>query len=469
MYFERFYNTDLAQASYLIGCQAHGTALVIDPNRAVEQYLAAAENQGLRIVAVAETHIHADYVSGARELADRASATLYLSDEGPAEWKYAFAGQNNVVPVRHGDSLMLGNIRIEVRRTPGHTPEHIAFLVTDTATTDLPIGIATGDFVFVGDVGRPDLLERAAGVAGSMEAGARSLFHSLQQSRELPDFVQIWPGHGSGSACGKALGAVPQSTVGYERRVNWALQIDDEDQFVNEILAGQPEPPPYFAHMKRINRDGPPPRPPVPARLSSADLQRVEGELLVIDTRDADEFAAGHLPGSLNVPFGSSFVSWAGWVVPYNRPLAILVEPGRIAQTHQALLLIGLDNVAGYWEADILAVWQAQGRPLATHTRQPAAALVEQQALPLLIDVRQPTEYADNHIAGSVNMPLQRIATGSAQLPEPQPAVVLCQGGTRSPIAVSLLERQGWTELIDMSDGIDAWQQHQGLLVPGST
>src|SRR5687768_9044585 len=258
MFLQRFYDDQLAQASYLLGCAATGEALVIDPSRDVAQYVETAKREGLRVTHVTETHIHADFVSGARELAAATGAQLLLSAEGGAEWQYAYAAGDGATLLRDGDVIRVGNVRVEAMHTPGHTPEHLSFVVTDTAGADRPMGVFTGDFVFVGDVGRPDLLERAAGYEGTMVEGARVLFRSLRRFKErLPDFVQIWPGHGAGSACGKALGAVPQSTLGYERLFNWGLAAEDEGEFVRAVLAGQPEPPKYFAEMKRINREGP--------------------------------------------------------------------------------------------------------------------------------------------------------------------------------------------------------------------
>jgi hydroxyacylglutathione hydrolase len=223
MFFRQLYNNPLAQASYLIGSAATAEALVVDPNRDLDQYVDVGEREGFRITAVSETHIHADFVSGARELAARMGARLYLSGAGTPDWQYDFADEAGATLVRDGDTFMVGTIRLAVMHTPGHTPEHLAFLVTDTVRADEPMGILTGDFVFVGDVGRPDLLERAAGYSETMEAGARQLYASLQRFKALPDYLQVWPGHGDGSACGKALGAVLQSTVGYETRFNWAL------------------------------------------------------------------------------------------------------------------------------------------------------------------------------------------------------------------------------------------------------
>ncbi|MBA3533266.1 MAG: MBL fold metallo-hydrolase, partial [Ardenticatenales bacterium] len=247
------YDSNLAQASYLVGCAATGEALIIDPNREVEQYIAAAAREGLRITAVTETHIHADFLSGARELADKTGARLYLSDEGGPEWSYGFAH----LGLKDGDTFMVGNVRLEALHTPGHTPEHVAFLLTDTANAAEPMGIFSGDFVFVGDIGRPDLLESAAGVADSKEPGARTLYRSVQRFKQYPDYLQLWPGHGAGSACGKALGAIPSTTLGYERRFNWAFTTQDEESFIATVLDGQPEPPRYFAQMKRLNKVGP--------------------------------------------------------------------------------------------------------------------------------------------------------------------------------------------------------------------
>lgn len=233
-----FYNAKLAHASYLVGCQATGEAIVVDPARDIAPYLAEARAQGLRLVAAAETHIHADFVSGARELAERTGAMLFLSGEGGAGWEYGYAASYPHRLLRDGDAFKVGNLVFETMHTPGHTPEHLSFLLTDRRGADQPMGLFSGDFVFVGSVGRPDLLESAAGLQGTAAALAHQMFHSIQRFKQLPDFLQVWPGHGAGSACGKGLGAVPSSTVGYERRFNWALQMEEEADFVSELLAG---------------------------------------------------------------------------------------------------------------------------------------------------------------------------------------------------------------------------------------
>src|SRR5579862_246797 len=294
MFLKRFFEPKLAQASYMIGCAETHEAIVIDPNRDPEPYLKAAAAEGARITHVTETHIHADFVSGSRELAAKTGATMYLSDEGGADWTYAFAGADRATLVKNGHRLKVGNILIDVLHTPGHTPEHVSFVVTDSAGASEPIGVATGDFIFVGDVGRPDLLEKAAHVAGTMETSAKTLYRSLVEFAKRPDWLQIWPGHGAGSACGKGISAIPQSTLGYERRFNWAFQCKSEDEFVKAVLRGQPDPPKYFAEMKRINKEGPRvlggfARPP---HLDSAALSRVvQSGALVIDLRKANAYA----------------------------------------------------------------------------------------------------------------------------------------------------------------------------------
>ncbi|MCS7034639.1 MAG: MBL fold metallo-hydrolase, partial [Phycisphaerae bacterium] len=297
MLLKSFYDRALAHASYLVGCQRSGEAIVIDPGRNVEPYLTAAAAEGLRIVAAAETHIHADFVSGSRELADRVGAKLYLSDEGPADWKYQFAGRHESRLLKDGDEFHIGGVKLTVLHTPGHTPEHISFLLTDQGGgANAPMGIFTGDFVFVGSIGRPDLLETAAGVVGSAEAGARQLFHSMRKFLSLPDYLQVWPAHGAGSACGKGLGAVPSTTVGYERLFNPALQFTDEARFVEYILADQPETPFYFGVMKRVNKVGPTlirELAPVSA-IDPRRLPQVAQQHLVIDTSPPSGFAEAH-------------------------------------------------------------------------------------------------------------------------------------------------------------------------------
>jgi hydroxyacylglutathione hydrolase len=463
MLLKRIYDPKLAQASYLIGCQATGEAIVVDANRDIAQYIDAAAEEGLRVTHVTETHIHADFVSGSRELAQRTGAQLLLSDEGDADWKYAFAAASHATLLHDHDVFMVGNLKFEVLHTPGHTPEHLSFLVTDTPASAGPIGAITGDFVFVGDVGRPDLLERAAKMMGTMEAGARTLFRSLQRFKQLPDHLQIWPGHGAGSACGKALGAVPTSTLGYEKIANWGLTITDEQAFVDAVLAGQPEPPKYFAEMKRINKIGPAilngfRRPPHLAL--GALTNALSSGSVIVDCRPAAKYAAGFIPGTINIPLNKSFNTWAGWLLAYGTDFYLIVEDDTsVAAAVRDLAMIGLDQVAGYLTTSVLAEFTASGGEL---RRIPQSA-VSTVAADLsagrvhVIDVRGATEYAAGHLPGVPNIPLGYLTEHLDELPTATPLVLHCQGGGRSAIAASLLSARGFTNVVNMTGGYAAW------------
>ena len=466
MLLHRIWDPKLAQASYLIGCVEAKEALVIDPNRDVDQYLALAASLQLRVAHVTETHIHADFCSGARELATRAKAKLYLSDEGGDEWRYAFAAADGAVLLHEGDRFVMGNISIQALHTPGHTPEHLTFLVTDGAAATEPIAAVTGDFVFVGDVGRPDLLERAAGVSGTMDAAARTLFRSLQRFKLQPDWLQIWPGHGAGSACGKGLSAIPHSTVGYERRFNWAFGVTDEAEFARMALAGQPDPPKYFGTMKRLNREGPRllgglprPAPMAPEKV----LEVVDAGGFLIDTRTAAEYASGHIPGTLNIPFNNAFTTWAGWVMPYDRDAYLLSAKADGRQAEGAmrdLAMIGYDRVAGSFGAEALGAWTGAGRALSTLTRITARDLAQrmERGAAAVVDVRSRVEWEAGHIPGVPNIPASEIADRIRELPQARPLVLHCQGGTRSAIAVSLLDVRGITGVVDLPGGYTEWE-----------
>jgi hydroxyacylglutathione hydrolase len=463
--FVRFYDEPLAQASYLIGCSASGVALVIDPNRMADQYIAAAESRGLRIESITETHIHADFVSGSRELAARTGAELYLSDCGPPEWQYKFRQERGVHLLRDRDEFRVGNVTIQAIHTPGHTPEHLCFLVTDTATAPEPMGVVTGDFVFVNDVGRPDLLEKAARLAGTADAGARQLFRSLQWFKTLPDHLQIWPGHGAGSACGKGMSAVPQSTVGYERRFNWAFQVTDEAEFVSQVLSGQPEPPRYFARMKQVNRDGPAllGAPRMPERIAEGRLRSVlDSEAVVVDTRPSGDHAAGHVPGTLNIPFNNSFVTWAGSLLPYDQDLYLLLgeeNPARLTRIVQNLALIGLDRVKGWFGRSALDHWTSDGGRLEQVEQLSALDLSRQGNGLVLLDVRGRSEWESGHLPGATLIPLAELPDRMDELPQNRPIAVHCQGGSRSAIAASLLLSRGRRSVTNVTGGMSAWEQ----------
>lgn len=470
MLLRRFYDDELAQASYMVGCSATGEALVVDPARDVEPYVAAAASEGVRITHVTETHIHADFLSGSRELAQLTGAQLLLSGEGGPDWAYAFAADARAQLLRDGDRFAVGNVRVDVAHTPGHTPEHLTFLITDTVAADEPMGALTGDFIFVGDVGRPDLLERAAHVAGTMESSARRLFASLRRFAGHPDWLQLWPGHGAGSACGKALGAVPQTTLGYEKRFNWAFAIADEEEFVRAVLAGQPEPPRYFAQMKRMNRDGPAPlgTRPRAERLPASRLPALlEQGAIVVDARHSADFAEAHIPGTLNIPLDRSFATWAGALLPYDRDIVLVV--GDDAEPHgeralRALGRIGLDRVLGYVGAEALDAWRAAGRPCAhigqINAAETAARLAAGDAH--VVDVRGRTEWDAGHLPGAQHIPLGDLPDRLDEVPRDRPIILHCQTGSRSAIAASVLLARGIAPVFNLVGGYADWSRRAG-------
>lgn len=465
MVFRRFYDAKLAQASYLIGCTASGEALVVDPNRHSDTYLQAAAAEGLRVAHVTETHIHADFVSGGRELAHRAGARLYLSDTGGSDWRYAYA-DGSVTKLQEGSRFRVGVVEVQAWHVPGHTPEHLMFLVTDTASASEPMGAFTGDFIFVGDVGRPDLIERAVRVPGSMEESARQLFRSLQRFRGLPDYLQIWPGHGAGSVCGKALGAVPQSTLGYEKRFNWAFGIKDENGFVRAVLDGQPEPPRYFAEMKRINQAGPrilgeiqrPARLPVDALVTAL----MHGAV-VVDTREASQFMLGAIPGTLNVPGNRRFTTWAGSLLPYDRDVYLIVGDRGIQTVDELvrdLAGIGLDRIAGYFGTETIEAWRtSRGHLQRIPTlRLPDVAAQLGRDDAVVLDVRNEGEWRSGHVPGSLNLPLGSLDQRLGEIPRDRPVIVHCQTGARAAMGASLLRARGFTDVRLFPGGFAEWR-----------
>ena len=445
MILKRLYNDNLAHASYLIGCPECGEAIVIDPNRDIELYVEAAAKEKLKISAVTETHIHADYLSGSRELAQRTGAKLYLSGEGPKDWQYAFEGDR----IKEGDSITIGRIRFDVLHTPGHTPEHISFLITDEAASPEPQALFSGDFLFVGDVGRPDLLEVAAGEENSAIPAAEDLFRSLQRIKGLPEHILVWPAHGAGSACGKSLGGVPVSSIGYEKQTNWALRHENEAAFVDEVLTGQPEPPKYFAEMKRENRDGP----AILGGQRNPPRQTHASGALIIDVRDSDSYIAAHLPNVLHVPLGGSFIKWSGSLVPYRTDLLLIAETEERAQLATWQLgLIGLDQVIGWCGPDVL-----DSKAAASH-EQIFARDIPSRPEAQIVDVRGKDEWEEGHIPGSVNIPLSQLDSRASELPKDKPLLVHCGGGTRSSIALSILENKGFSQLVNVEDGYAGYE-----------
>jgi hydroxyacylglutathione hydrolase len=451
MFLRQITDTSLGQNAYLIGCQRSGEAVVIDPERDLDRYFKVAKENGLRITAVAETHIHADYLSGARELMERHGALAYLSEEGGPDWQFEWAkGHANARFLKHGDVFRVGNIEFKALLTPGHTPEHMSYLVTDIGGgADEPIAFLTGDFIFVGDVGRPDLLESAAGQAGVMEPSARTLYASLRATADLPGHLQILPAHGAGSACGKALGAIANSVLEYERKFNPAFRqalTDSEESFVGDILQGQPEPPRYFARMKRDNRMGPALLPngklPHPKRIHAEQLGSWVGQndRVILDLRsDRVGFAAEHVRGSLFAPMpgGKLPVAAGSYVDEVAQILLVLEDESQLDEAVRQLIRIGLDRVEAWISADeALSV-------AALVSSYPRISTRELQAGQQVLDVRGADEFSAGHVDGAKNIAYTRIAARLDEVPSASPLFVHCGSGLRAAIATAYLANQG--------------------------
>jgi hydroxyacylglutathione hydrolase len=479
MFMRMIYDDKLAAAAYLIGCQRTGEAIVIDPERDVDRYERLAAANGLRIVAAAETHIHADFISGSRELAEK-GARLFLSDEGDADWKYGWldratgGGRYDARLLKDGDTFMIGNIEFRAVHTPGHTPEHLCFMVTDRGGgADRPMGVATGDFVFVGDLGRPDLLESAAGITGVADPSAHRLFASVQRFMDWPDYLQVWPAHGAGSACGKALGAVPSSTVGYEKLFNPSVRAAASERgFVDFILDAQPEPPLYFARMKRDNKVGPRVLGiaggggvPMPDRIGVDGLKSVSGSsVAIIDTRPWAAFKAGHLPGALHLPLNATFTTDAGSLIGDDEPMLLVVESARLDEAVRDLIRVGLDRFHGWCEpADVEAFAAAGGRVASTpEVSVDQARSLMDSSRPFVLDVRRAAEFREGCIAGATNIAHTRLLSRLAEVPRDRHILVHCRSGARSARACSLLERHGYA-CTNMAGGMLAWEKSVAL------
>jgi hydroxyacylglutathione hydrolase len=470
MFLRMVYDEKLAQAAYLFGCQRTGQALLIDPQRDIDRYVLLARRNGLQIVAVAETHIHADFLSGSREFAERTGARVYLSDEGDADWKYQWldkksgGGRYDGKLLHDGESFSIGGIEVRAIHTPGHTPEHICFQITDRGSgAGEPMGVVTGDFLFVGDLGRPDLLETAAGQAGAAEPAARRLQATVRRLTEWPDYLQVWPGHGAGSACGKALGAVPQSTVGYEKRFNPAVRAAAEAQrFVDFILAGQPEPPAYFARMKRDNKLGPAllrdlPR---PQQHSADDVVSLDSAACIVDTRTWDEFCRGHLPRSLHIPLDGMFPAIAGSYIDPAAQVYLVIDTPRVDEAVRDLLHVGIDRVRGFILPAVLATYVAADRRLLTTSDVDVFASAEtlKRSKPFVLDVRSAAEFAEGHIPGARNINYTQLPLRVGEIPRDRPLIVNCRSGGRSSRAVAYLQHLGF-DAANLAGGMMMWER----------
>jgi len=455
MYFQRYYLGCLAHASYMIADEETRIAAVVDPQRDVDQYLQDAAEQGFEIRYVFLSHFHADFVAGHIELRDRTGAEIYLGAKAQAEYPFT--------PLKEGDVLDFGNVRLSVLDTPGHTPEGISILVYDLAKDDRkPHAVLTGDTLFIGDVGRPDLL---ASIGVTADELADMLYDSLHNKLlNLPDETLVYPAHGAGSLCGKALGDEAYSTLGEQRQYNYALQPMSREEFKRLIMADQPEAPDYFVHDAILNRQE---RASLEEAmreslkpLDLADVVRLQNEGgQVIDVRDPAEFAGGHLRGSLNISLDGKYATWCGMLLDKSRPIVVIAEPGREEEAIMRLGRIGFDRVAGYLQHGPHALGP---RPdlVATTDRITAQALEERLAeepAPLVVDVRAKSEWDAGHVEGSRNVPLNHLVERADELPRDRTLVVHCGSGYRSSIAASLLEQQGFDNVLDLVGGMQAW------------
>lgn len=457
MFFQHVYDKSLAQASYFIGCQKAGVAAVIDAKRDVDTYLEIAKANNMKITHILETHIHADFLAGSRELAELTGADMYLSDEGGTGWEYEFPH----IGLKDGDQLKVGNLTIDVLHTPGHTPESISFLLTDNPAINKPVMLFTGDFVFVGDIGRPDLLEKAAGMKGTQEIGAHQMFESIKKFDVLPDFIQVWPGHGAGSACGKALGAVPSTTVGYEKLRNWAFQYgDNEKGFVKYLLEDQPEPPKYFAMMKKLNKVARPLLTEVPKlkELSAEALkENMAKGMKLLDARVKTDFAKAFIPGSINIQGNNSFATWAGWFLTYDEPFMLLADEEQLDDLTRKLMRIGLDKIEGYVPST--ATWTESGGTLQKAnviSLKETKRLIQNNSVQV-IDLRGASEYKSGHIANADNVFVGTLPENLDKISKDKQVIIHCQSGDRATIGYSILAKNGFSNVANFSGSINEW------------
>ncbi|MEO8125888.1 MAG: MBL fold metallo-hydrolase [Bryobacteraceae bacterium] len=456
MILKQYYLGCLAHASYLVADEASSTAIIVDPQRDIQQYLTDAESFGTPIRHVFLSHFHADFVAGHLELRDRCGASIHLGSQAKAE--YAFTS------MKDGDTLDFPEVRLQVLETPGHTIESISILVFDLKKdTQNPHAVLTGDTLFIGDVGRPDL--RASLGWNANDLGSY-LYDSLHNKLlTLPDETLVYPAHGSGSLCGKNLSSDTVSTLGAQRRMNYALQPMTKEEFVRLVTADQPDAPPYFTYDAILNtREHASLETNLEEVLRPIELKDVlhmgEAGVQILDVRDAAEYAKGHLAGSINIGLGGQYATWAGTVLDRDKPIAIIAEPGREKEAAMRLGRIGFDHIRGYMRGGMAAL---AGRPdlIWPTERISAPAIAEELAsaeTPLVLDIRNPREWASKHIDGSLNLPLNHLQERIGEIPLDRRIVVHCAGGYRSSIAASILQQYGITDIIEMAGGLAAWE-----------
>ncbi|MBZ8162543.1 persulfide dioxygenase-sulfurtransferase CstB [Staphylococcus aureus] len=435
MFFKQFYDNHLSQASYLVGCQRTGEAIIIDPVRDLTKYMEVADSSGFKITQAAETHIHADFASGIRDMAARLNANIYVSGEGDDQLSYKNMPEHTNF-VKNQDIIQVGNIKLEVLHTPGHTPESISFLLTDEGGgSSVPMGLFSGDFIFVGDIGRPDLLEKSVQMEGTTEIGAKQMYQSIEGVKDLPDYIQIWPGHGAGSPCGKALGAIPMSTLGYEKINNWAFNVTDESKFVEQLTSNQPAPPHHFAQMKKINQFGMSMYQPYNVYPSLDNVR------IAFDLRSKEAFHGGHTVGTINIPYNKNFINQIGWYLDYEKSIDLIGDKSTVEQATHTLQLIGFDNVSGY--------------------RLPKSEILTQSIHSVdmtgkeehVLDVRNDEEWNNGHLDQAVNIPHGKLLNENIPFNKEDKIYVHCQSGVRSSIAVGILENKGFENVVNIREG----------------
>lgn len=452
MYFKQFYLACLAHASYLIG--SDGEAVVVDPQRDVDEYLAEASAQGFQIKYVIETHLHADFVSGHQEIAARTGAQIVFGEKAGVQFAHR--------AVRDGEELRIGKAVLQILETPGHTPEGICILVTDTASPDEPQKLLTGDTLFIGDVGRPDL---AGGKGYTPQTMAEMMYDTLHgKLLKLPDEVEVYPAHGAGSMCGKNMSKETSSTIGEQRKFNYALKPMSKDQFVTMMTADLPEAPVYFPKDAEINRSGARGlselQPPAALKPQQVRELQDQGHVL-LDVRSAADFGAAHVPGSMNIGLGGQFAMWAGSLIPLNAAIVVIADTSaQVDESVVRLARVGIENVKGFLEGGVES-WRAAGFPVDAIEQVTVAQLKEQMANDDLqiVDVRRPGEYVNGHVPRALNAPLASLdkSLGPLPLKKDKLTAVICAGGYRSSAAASLLQKHGFSNLLNVSGGTGAW------------
>ncbi len=461
MFFHQRFIPGLAIYSYMVGDEKTKQCAVVDPTRDVDEFLEIAKREGLRITHVLETHVHADFVSGSNELKSRLGKDVQIccSGLGGAEWTPPYVDR----VMKDGDEVNLGSVRLKAVHTPGHTLEHVCWaLFDDTRSKDVPWLMFTGDFLFVGDVGRPDLLGEEA-----RKVLAHQLYGSVfQKLPAVPDITEIYPGHGAGSLCGKAIGSRSASTVGFERRFNAALVEKPEEKWVADLLAGMPLAPPYFRRMKQVNRTGPKilgPELPGQSRWTAKQMyERSCEDCLIIDVRSKESFAAAHIPGAINIPYGHNLPTWAGWVLPYDRPtLLVLDDPSHMAEVTRHLIRVGFDDIRGYLEGGMDS-WEASGYPLKTlatlSVHDLHRLLSSKDGKPFVLDVRTEKEWDAGHIEGALHIHGGTLEDRYQEVPRDRHVAVVCGTGYRASIASSFLLRNGYENVTNVIGGMSAWK-----------